>query len=167
MTEAHVDELADGLIDEVDAQVLRRVRGVLEEVDPVPVGLVERSLFAMTLAALDAEVMSLQELGSFEGALRSEGGSAVAARTVTFTASALSMMITLSLDDGAVRVDGWVSPPRELAVELRRAGSEPRTAVADDGGRFAFPRVERGLVGFVLHDVGSDSATLTTPIIEI
>ena len=56
---------------------------------------------------------------------------------------------------------------RELEVELRRAGSEPRTVVADEGGRFAFPRVERGLVGFVLPDVGSGSATLTTPTIEI
>lgn len=167
MTEAHVDELADGLVDEVDVQILGRLRSALEASDPVPADLVERSLFAMTLAALDAEVMSLQELASREGAMRSDGGSAVAARTVTFTASALSMMITLSSDDGAVRVDGWISPPRELEVELRRAGSEPRTVVADEGGRFAFPRVDKGLVGFVLHDVGSGSATLTTPIIEI
>jgi hypothetical protein len=167
MTEAHVDELAGGLVDEVDVQILGRLRSALEASDPVPADLVERSLFAMTLAALDAEVMSLQELASREGAMRSDGGSAVAARTVTFTASALSMMITLSSDDGAVRVDGWISPPRELEVELRRAGSEPRTVVADEGGRFAFPRVDKGLVGFVLHDVGSGSATLTTPIIEI
>ncbi|PFG36395.1 hypothetical protein ATL41_1114 [Flavimobilis soli] len=167
MTEAHVDELADGPVDEVDVQILGRLRSALEASDPVPADLVERSLFAMTLAALDAEVMSLQELASREGAMRSDGGSAVAARTVTFTASALSMMITLSSDDGAVRVDGWISPPRELEVELRRAGSEPRTVVADEGGRFAFPRVDKGLVGFVLHDVGSGSATLTTPIIEI
>lgn len=167
MTEAHVDELADGLVDEVDVQILGRLRSALEASDPVPADLVERSLFAMTLAALDAEVMSLQELASREGAMRSDGGSAVAARTVTFTASALSMMITLSSDDGAVRVDGWISPPRQLEVELRRAGSEPRTVVADEGGRFAFPRVDKGLVGFVLHDVGSGSATLTTPIIEI
>lgn len=167
MTEAHVDELAGGPVDEVDVQILGRLRSALEASDPVPADLVERSLFAMTLAALDAEVMSLQELASREGAMRSDGGSAVAARTVTFTASALSMMITLSSDDGAVRVDGWISPPRQLEVELRRAGSEPRTVVADEGGRFAFPRVDKGLVGFVLHDVGSGSATLTTPIIEI
>lgn len=167
MTDARVDELATGLLDEVDAQVMNRLRAAVEERDPIPADLVERSLFAMTLAALDAEVMSLQELASSEGALRSEGSSAVAARTVTFTASALSMMITLSADDGAVRVDGWISPPRQLEVELRRAGSEPQAVIADKGGRFVLPRVERGLVGFVLHDVGSDSATLTTPIIEI
>ena len=104
---------------------------------------------------------SADGLGTVSGTGSSPGDS------VTVTASALSMMITLSSDDGAVRVDGWVSPPRELEVELRRAGSEPRTVVADEGGRFAFPRVERGLVGFVLHDVGSGSATLTTPTIEI
>lgn len=167
MTDTRVDELAAGLLDEVDAQVMQRLRAAVEKVDPIPAGLVERSLFAMTLAALDAELMDLQELASYDGALRSEGSSAVAARTVTFTASALSMMITLSSGDGAVRVDGWISPPRQLEVELRRAGSEPQTVVADEGGRFVLPRVERGLVGFVLHDVGSDNATLTTPTIEI
>lgn len=165
MSEAQIEALAAQAVDDLDVELLVGLRRELARRDPVPADLVERSLFAMTLASLDAQVMELQELASREGALRGEN--AVAARTVTFTAGALSMMITLSRADGAVRVDGWISPPRRLEVALHRAGSEPVAVTADDGGRFVFPRVERGFVGFVLHDVGSARATLTTPIIEV
>ena len=174
MNGARIAQLAQGAVDDVDVAALAGVRRVLELVDPVPAGLVERSLLSMSLASLDAQLMDLLELDDLhadagEGALRHQGAgaSATTARTVTFTSASLSMMITLTTHDGTVRVDGWVSPPRELDVVLLRTGAPAQAVTADAGGRLAFAQVARGLVAFVLQEPGSDRALLTTPIIEI
>ncbi|MCA5892681.1 carboxypeptidase-like regulatory domain-containing protein [Isoptericola sp. NEAU-Y5] len=151
-------------LDAWDMAVLGRLARVVEERDPVPDGLVERSLFAMTLAGLEAEVMELQRIDVPVGAVRS--GQPLEARTVTFTHERLTVMIALSAaDDGvSVRVDGWIAPAGPRAVELRQPGTTLETT-ADDDGRFVFEAVEPGSASFLVRLPGG--TPVTTPVVEL
>ena len=157
----------DDALDHVDVALLDRLGRAVRATDPVPESLVERSLFAMTLAGLEAEVMELQQITAPAGSVRGDAAP-LEARTITFTHERLTVMIALSVDDdGAhVRVDGWVAPADTLTVELRQPGGE-RTTDADDDGRFAFPAVDRGPTSLLVHLAGSDDVTVATPVIEL
>jgi len=151
-------------LDATDVAVLGRLAHVVEAVDPVPDGLVERSLFAMTLAGLEAEVMELQRVDAPVGAVRS--AQPLEARTITFTHERLTVMIALSsADDGAsVRVDGWIAPAGPRVVELRQPGSTLETT-ADDDGRFVFDAVDPGAASLLVRLPGG--TPVTTPVIEL
>ncbi|MHA7132163.1 hypothetical protein [Oerskovia turbata] len=153
-------------LDAVDLEILADIARIQETLDPVPEGLVERSLFAITLAGLEAEVMELEYVRVPEMSVRGEAPP-VEARTITFTAEALTVMITLSArDDGGIRIDGWVAPAGEVAVELHRPDGMVSTA-ADEDGRFVFEDVSPGPASLLLRAHGADGDAVTTPIIEL
>ena len=145
-----------------DDRVLAALGACVEAVDPVPEGLVDRVLFAMTLESLHVETMEVRRIGIPEAALRSE--EPVEAQTITFTSADLSVMISLSPADGEVRVDGWISEPGVRSVELHRLGAQDRTET-DGEGRFVFPRVPHGQVSLVIRD--GDRSPVSTPVIEL
>lgn len=166
--------------DEVDAAVLARLARITARIDPVPDGLVERSLFAATLAGLEAEAMELAYVeapltGVRGDALGGTGEAApVEARTITFTHESLTVMISLSAAQGGqVRVDGWAVPAGVLSVELHRPGTEPVVVASDEDGRFSFDAVDRGLASLVVRradeTVAADggAGAVSTPVIEI
>ncbi|SKC48179.1 carboxypeptidase-like regulatory domain-containing protein [Krasilnikoviella flava] len=157
----------DEPLDERDLAVLDRLGRAVQVVDPVPESLVERSLFAMTLARLEAEIMELQQIEAPAGSVRGDAPP-LEARTITFTHERLTVMIALSADDdGAhVRLDGWVAPAATLVVELRQPGGE-RTTTADDDGRFAFTAVDRGPTSLLVRLPDGGDVTVATPVIEL
>jgi hypothetical protein len=157
---------ADAPLDEVDAAILTRIRRAVGLLDPLPDGLVERSLFAMTLAGLEAEVMELQRIDAPVGSVRGDAPP-LEARTITFTHESLTVMIALSpSDDGAhVRVDGWIAPAAELVIELRQPDGT-RETTTDEDGRFSFDAVERGPASLLVRS-GDDGTPVTTPVIEL
>lgn len=157
----------DEAIDHVDVAVLARLGRTVRAADPVPESLVERSLFAMTFARLEAEVMELQQVEVPVGSVRGESAP-LEARTITFTHERLTVMIALSVDDdGAhVRVDGWVAPADTLTVEMRQPGGE-RTTTSDTDGRFAFTAVDRGPTSLLVRLAGDEGVTVATPVIEL
>jgi hypothetical protein len=156
--------LAAGQLDAVDAIVLESLRQIHEELDPVPGDLVDRIKFAMTVAALEAEVAEIVSSATLETV---RGADYDRADTVTFASDGLSVMV--SIEHGATTkadIVGWVSET-DVEVELRERG-RTRTTVVDDEGRFTFTGVERGLVNFVLRrrtDPGSPP--IITPAIEL
>lgn len=156
-------------LDPTDVAVLTRLARLVAATDPVPDGLVERSLFAMTLAGLEAEVMELQLVEAPLGSVRGEA-LPLEARTITFTHERLTVMIALSAaDDGEhVRVDGWVVPAGDgVVVELRQPGGN-RATVTDDDGRFVFEAVDRGPASLLVRPAeGDDAAAVTTPVVEL
>jgi hypothetical protein len=156
--------LAAEPLDAVDLHLLDALRHVHEEVDPVPGDLVDRVKFAMTVAALEAEVAEIVSSATLETV---RGTDYDRADTVTFASDGLSVMV--SIEHGAsTRADivGWVSEA-DVEVELRERG-RTRTAVADEEGRFTFTGVERGLVNFVLRRRGdAGSPPIITPAIEL
>jgi hypothetical protein len=159
---------ADAPLDDVDVALLTRLARTVGVLDPVPAGLAERCLFAMTLAALETEVMELQRIETPAGSVRGDAPP-LEARTITFTHESLTVMIALSpSDDGTrVRVDGWVAPAAELVVELRQPDGN-RETTTDEDGRFAFDSVDRGPASFLVRRVGDDDhGAVTTPVIEL
>jgi hypothetical protein len=155
---------ADGALDAVDAQVLAQLRHLHEVLDPLPADLVDRVKFAMSVAALEAEVAEIVSSASLATV---RGTDYDRADTVTFASDGLSVMVNIE-DGESTRADvvGWVSEG-DVEVELRERG-RTRTTVADEQGRFSFPAVERGLVNFVLRRRGDiQSPPIITPAIEI
>lgn len=159
------DYSPDEPFDAVDEAVLRRLGSIVATLDPVPADLADRSLFAMTIAALETEVMSLELVREPVGSVRGDVAS-TQARTITFTSAALTVMITLSPSAvDAVRIDGWVAPTGELEVELHRPGADVRTARTDEDGRFSFDAVPHGAASLVARP--ASAGAVSTPVIEI
>ncbi|QAY70071.1 hypothetical protein [Xylanimonas protaetiae] len=158
----------DAPLDDGDVAVLASLGRAFAELDPVPDGLVERSQFAMTLAALEeeaAEVMAMAHVEALAGAVRGDTAP-VEARTITFTHESLTVMIALSpSDDGRVRVDGWLAPAAPLVVELRQPDGDQSTT-ADDDGRFSFDAADRGPASLLIR-LADEGTKVTTPVVEL
>jgi hypothetical protein len=160
-----LDLLAMGAIDGADLRALAGLGAIFRASDPVPSDLAERAKFAMTVAALEAEVAEITTPEASMAGVRSTVYERAA--TVTFSGDRLSAMITIEVrDDASARLSGWVTVPH-TEVELRER-SRTQTTTADDEGRFSFAVVERGLVHLVLRSPdGPDERPLITPAIEI
>jgi hypothetical protein len=156
--------LARGTLDGVDTHVLEQIRHLHEVLDPPPVDLVDRIKFAMSVAALEAEVAEIVSSATLETVRGTEYDRA---DTVTFASDGLSVMV--SIEHGpTTRVDivGWVTET-EVEVELRERG-RTRTTEVDPDGRFTFSGVERGLVNFVVRRHSDPAAPpIITPAIEL
>jgi hypothetical protein len=153
-------------LDAVDREILADLARIHELLDPVPEGLVERSLFAITLAGLEAEVMELEYVRVPEMSVRGDAPP-VEARTITFTSESVTVMISLSpTDDGRVRIDGWAAPAAELRVRLHRPDGVSETT-SDEDGRFVFDAVDPGPASFVVQPTGSSEGAVSTPVIEL
>jgi hypothetical protein len=155
----------DTPLDASDGEVLGALRRVVGLVDPVPSDLADRSLFAMTLAALETEVMSLEYVREPAGSVRSGETLPTQARTITFTSTSRTVMITLAPGPEGVRIDGWVAPTGELDIELHRPGGEVRRTRTDEDGRFSFENVAPGSASLVAR--ADDGPAVSTPVIEI
>ena len=157
-------DIADQPLDDVDRTILETVAEVFRATDPVPGGLTEDIKFALTVQAMHAEVAELQRAGAETALARSEY---THTQTLTFSAEALSVMVTMSpIDADKVRVDGWVTgQDGRVRVELRGATSTI-TADVDDDGRFTVDPAPRGLVRFVFLPEG-DVRPVITPAVEI
>ena len=157
-------DMADQPLDDIDRTILDTVAEVFRAADPMPAGLTEDIKFALTVQAMHAEVAELQRVGAESALARSEY---THTQTVTFSAEALSVMVTMSpIDADEVRVDGWVtghdSPVR---VEIRTA-TRTLSAEVDEDGRFTVDPAPRGLVRFVFLPEG-DVRPVITPTVEI
>jgi hypothetical protein len=160
------EHLAEAPLDASDAGVLSMLANLYSLVDPVPPGLVDRLQFSITLDALDAELAELQQLPETVLAARAEQASLV--KTLTFASDSLTTMVAISPDGpDRVRIDGWIAPPADAAVELHQ-GSLSREVAADADGRFAFEDVAHGLTRFVVRppDPGARPPVMT-PAVEI
>ncbi|UWP82904.1 hypothetical protein [Dactylosporangium fulvum] len=119
-------DLSDPLGDDALLADLRRVVGL---VDPVPFWHFEICRLVPMSAPALAGVRGDEET-----------------RRATFESASLTIMLEWSeAADDTVRLDGWLAPPGPFRVEIRTVDG-PQTVDADEGGRFAAPRVTRGSV---------------------
>lgn len=158
----HPDEPMDAL----DEEILRSLGSVAALLDPVPSGLVDRVLFAMTLDRLQAETMELSTVSAEPVGTRGAGVDVPEAATITFTSSQLSVMITVSGTSAGVRIDGWVAPAGVFGIELHRAAGELSTET-DDDGRFVFTDVPHGRASLLIHCESPHQRSLGTPAFEL
>ena len=155
----------DGALDDLDLRARATLRAVWQTSDPVPSGLADRAKFAMSVAALEAEVAEITTTTAELAGVRTTAYDR--AGTVTFSSDRLSAMITIEVVDGTkARISGWVTTG-PTAVELReRSGTQETTT--DEAGRFTFASVERGLVHLVMRRLDEpDGKPVITPAIEV
>lgn len=154
----------DAPLDERDLALLAELGRLAAVVDPVPDGLADRALFAITLADLQAEMVELVRTELPALAVRAEP---VEARTITFTADEAAVMITLSgpPDGDAVRLDGWAAPAARWVVELRTPTGVLREE-SDDDGRFVVD-APHGPASLVLRRADGTGRPVSTPVIEL
>jgi hypothetical protein len=158
--ERELDLLTAGAIDDADVAALGRVAALYTKLDPVPVGLVDRIAFGITLDALHAELAELQRSGDLVG-VRSEDATA---NTVTFTSASLTAMVTVTPSSAeSARVDGWITPPGVRDVEIRTVSGSLRTQ-ADADGRFVLEDVPRGLVQLTFRSPGGEQPVITPAV---
>jgi hypothetical protein len=134
--------------DESDLAILDGVRELFQAADPMPASLPERIRFWLAVRDLEVEAARLCA-GDGQAVLAVPG--AEQSPTITFDSDGLTIMIRVDANqDGTVRIDGWLAPPRSRTIELRTV-AETLTTDADDGGRFAFRRVPRGTAQLVVR----------------
>ncbi len=137
------------LLDERDEELLHTLRECHEQLDPMPDSVLQRSLFALAVQDIDAEVFRLAEQYRPEPAgAGARGGEE--ARVVTFDSDSLTIMIRISQQGGSVRIDGWLAPPQACRVELR-TGEQVMAAAVDAEGRFVLDAIPRGLAQLVVR----------------
>ena len=166
--------------------LLRVVRRVYDERDPVPEGLVARMQEAAALAAedsgmgLDLELMLLVErsgLVGVRGADTLESAeeksldtrAAAAAYTLRFVHGDCDLLLRIAPDTvaGVSRIDGWVVPPEAMTVRIIQEGQRPRAAVVSETGRFELTDLVPGLVHLRLEPHDAGRAAFATPTFEI
>ncbi|WP_029290265.1 hypothetical protein [Cellulomonas sp. HZM] len=156
---------AHGTLDPADRAVLDALARLVDAVDPVPDGLVDRIGVALTIEALEAEVAALHLTGEPALALRADETS-IEAGTITFTTDVLTVMISVHAEADRVRVDGWAAPADVIEVELHQGG-DVTTTVSDADGRFSFVDVERGPARLVMRRPSDPTVPVVTPQIEL
>lgn len=135
-----------------------------ERVDPAPAQLVDRILVALAVDDLDLqyELLSLTSRLVGLAGTRSEDE----AITFTFDSADLSMVLRVSSTGGdTCRVDGWITPARDLTVTATQAGVAVQAHVLDQG-RFEFPELRSGATRFLLHPEAS-TPHLITPAVDL
>lgn len=150
----------DELLTAEDLTLLRDIGAAAEEHDPLPPAMLDRLLLAVSLELMEAELATLADMRLEEA--RTETTSV---ETITFTASSLSLMIALSREDDAVRIDGWVTGGG-VEVELH-AGGSIQTALSDATGRLTWVFVPPGPVRFLIRPGREGALPVLTPIIEV
>lgn len=148
-------------LDETDLELLAELARVFELVDPVPAGFIERVGFTLTLAHMEMDLAHL--VSDSVEAVGARGDER--ARTVTFTADSLAVMVTITpVGAGRFRLDGWLAPGGRMRIELRLQHGGDSTN-ADDDGRFEFDAVPPGLAQLVFHPTEGGETRLLTPVV--
>jgi archaellum component FlaF (FlaF/FlaG flagellin family) len=152
---------SQGSVSPDDETLLADIGRILDELDPPPGELVERVQFAIALENLDVEVARWERLDAQSGVRGSDQG------TITFTVSDLTVMINLTKIGKNHRIDGWLVPAGEYAVEVRVAEHGSSRTTADESGRFVLDEVPCGTTQIVVHvgDVSSRRTVVTPTVI--
>jgi hypothetical protein len=160
--ERELDLFAAGQIDDTDVAALHRIGALYTKLDPVPVGLIDRIAFGITLDALHAELAELERSSDLVGVRSDEA----TANTVTFTSASLTAMVTVTPSSAeSARLDGWLTPTGIRDVEVRTSTGSLYTQT-DADGRFALEDVPRGLVQLTFRSLEGDQPVIT-PAVEI
>lgn len=148
-------------MDEQDAAILASVADLFEALDPPPPSLDDSVLLALSLSDMDAELATLFQAGA--PVLRAVEAEAI--KTVTFTSSAMQLMVSVSEESpGSLRVDGWVTGGG-VDVALYQ-GNKPRWTVSDPNGRVAWREVPHGRIRFLIQPMAPGSKPVLTPVVE-
>jgi len=148
-----------------DAALFARLRGVWDDLDPVPGDLVDRMVAAVAVEDLSREYALLTLVESTElSAVRTDSSTS----TLQFSDGTTTVLLHVTKTAGDTRrVDGWVD---SLALAVRLVQDEDeRASEASEHGRFAFTDVSPGLwrLRLAVKDATGDIRDFQTPQFEV
>ncbi len=156
--------------DHNDDDLLAGVRTYWESRDAAPPGMVARLQAAAALAAsdlydvgLDMELMLLVERTEELAGAR---GTSTTAYTLRFAHDGVDLLLRISTDGTAPRIDGWVVPPSPITVTVLRDEDALATLEVGDTGRFELPDLTPGMLRLRLEPADG-STPFVTPAFEI
>lgn len=144
-----------------DDAMMAKVAYLVDELDPVPAGLIERAQFAIDIDEIEIEAARWQEVRPLAGV---RGG---APGTITFFVGDLTVMVNVTRTGERQRIDGWLVPAGEHGVEVRVADHGSTQTVADEGGRFVLTEVPRGTTQILVRMNADQPRTVVTPTVVL
>ncbi len=136
-----------------DEELLSAIAGLYAALDPAPTDLADGALARLAVEGLETEyeLLTLVERVDTRVGIRGEGD-AETSETVAleFAGTTYRVLVRISGDDDARRLDGWVVPALPMRVFLGPQGDAlahtRQSAYADRDGRFEFPAPMAGEV---------------------
>jgi len=147
-----------------DDELMTQVARLVNELDPMPPGLVERAQFAVAIDDIDdleLEVARWADNRTLAGVRGSLPG------TITFFVGDLTVMVNVTRTGERQRIDGWLVPAGAHGVEVRVAEHGSSTTTADEGGRFVLTDVPRGTTQLLVRMHAEQSRTVVTPTVDL
>jgi hypothetical protein len=147
-----------------DDELMTQVARLVNELDPMPPGLVERAQFAVAIDDiddLDLEVARWADNRTLAGVRGGLPG------TITFFVGDLTVMVNVTRTGERQRIDGWLVPAGAHGVEVRVAEHGSSTTTADEGGRFVLTEVPRGTTQLLVRMHAEQSRTVVTPTVDL
>jgi len=147
-----------------DDELMTEVARLVNELDPMPPGLVERTQFAIAIDDIDDidfEVARWADTNTLAGVRGGLPG------TITFFVGDLTVMVNVTRTGERQRIDGWLVPAGAHGVEVRVAEHGSSTTTADEGGRFVLTEVPRGTTQLLVRMNAEQSRTVVTPTVDL
>ncbi|HEU5471704.1 MAG TPA: carboxypeptidase regulatory-like domain-containing protein [Actinophytocola sp.] len=144
-----------------DDAMMAKVLRLVDELDPPPAGLIERSQFAIAIDDIDIEAARWADDRPLAGV---RGG---APGTITFFVGDLTVMVNVTRTGERHRIDGWLVPAGEHGVEVRVADHGSTETTADEGGRFVLTEVPRGTTQILVRMKADRPRTVVTPTVVL
>jgi hypothetical protein len=144
-----------------DDAMMAKVAYLVDKLDPVPPGLIERAQFAIDIDDIDVEAARWQQDRPLAGV---RGG---APGTITFFVGDLTVMVNVTRTGERQRIDGWLVPAGEHGVEVRVADHGSTQTTADEGGRFVLTEVPHGTTQILVRMNAGRPRTVVTPTVVL
>jgi hypothetical protein len=147
-----------------DDELMTQVARLVNELDPMPPGLVERAQFALALDEIDNVDIEVARWADNRTLTGVRGG---LPGTITFFVGDLTVMVNVTRTGERQRIDGWLVPAGAHGVEVRVAEHGSSTTTADEGGRFVLTEVPRGTTQLLVRINAEQSRTVVTPTVDL
>jgi hypothetical protein len=152
--------------------LLKIVRQVWEQRDPVPEGLVERMQAVVQTEAILADTdLDYELLVLVERSAELAGARGTAAYTLRFAHETTEVLLRTDRSDSGARLDGWIAPAsamRVRATEVTDLGEcHSWETETDANGRFEFADLPTGLFRLWLTPLDGEATAFGTPAFEI
>jgi len=144
-----------------DDAMMAKVAYLVDKLDPVPPGLIERAQFAIDIDDIDVEAARWKKDRPLAGV---RGG---APGTITFFVGDLTVMVNVTRTGERQRIDGWLVPAGEHGVEVRVADHGSTQTTADEGGRFVLTEVPHGTTQILVRMNAGRPRTVVTPTVVL
>ena len=144
-----------------DDAMMAKVAYLVDELDPPPLGLIERAQWAIAIDDIDVEAARWANDRPLAGV---RGG---APGTITFFVGDLTVMVNVTRTGERQRIDGWLVPAGEHGVEVRVADHGSTETTADEGGRFVLTEVPRGTTQILVRMNADRPRTVVTPTVVL